>query len=55
MSLATAATWPMFRYAAHGIAMGKHDKVLDPYTEYVAPKVEEEGIWQAMKHLGLID
>ena len=45
----------MFRYAAHGIAMGKHDKVLDPYTEYVAPKVEEEGIWQAMKHLGLID
>lgn len=45
----------MFQYAAHGIAMGKHDKVLDPYTEYVAPKVEEEGIWQAMKHLGLID
>lgn len=45
----------MFQYGAHGIAMGKHDKVLDPWTEYVAPRVEEEGIWQAMKHLGLID
>lgn len=44
----------MFQYAAHGIAMGKHDKVLDPYTEYKAPKVEEEGVWQAMKHYKLI-
>lgn len=44
----------MFRYGAHGIAMADHDKVLDAYTEYIAPAVEEEGVWTAMKHYGLI-
>lgn len=44
----------MFRYAAHGIAMGEHDPVLDPYAAYIAPKVEEDGIWQSMRHYGLI-
>lgn len=44
----------MFRYAGHGIAMGVHDQVLDPYAEYIAPAVEEEAIWQSMKHYGLI-
>lgn len=44
----------MFEYAQHSVAMGKHDEVLDEYTEYVTAKVEEDGIYQAMKHYGLI-
>lgn len=44
----------MFQYGGHGIAMGVHDPVLDPCTEYIAPAVEDGAIWQAMKHYGLI-
>lgn len=44
----------MFRCAAHGIAMGEHDPVLEPYTEYIAPKVEEDGICKALRHYRLI-
>lgn len=45
---------PMFRYGGHGIAMGDHDPVLDPYTEYVTDKVERDGIKKALLHYGLI-
>lgn len=45
---------PMFQYAEHTIAMGVHDRVLDPYTEFVAAPVEEDGLSGAMKHYGLI-
>ena len=45
---------PMFRYGGHGIAMGDHDPVLDPYTEYVTDKVERDGIRKALLHYGLI-
>lgn len=44
----------MFEYAAHAVAMGKHDKVLEPYTEYVTDTVENDGIYKAMVHYGLI-
>ena len=44
----------MFRYADHAIAMGCHDEVLDQYTEYVADTVENDGIYKAMEHYGLI-
>lgn len=44
----------MFRCGAHTIAMGAHDPVLDPFTEYVAPTVEEDGIWRALAHYGLL-
>ena len=35
-------------------AMGVHSPVLDPYTEYVTSRVEENGIANALKHYGLI-
>ncbi len=44
----------MFEYAKHTIAMGEHAKGLEPYTEFVTKKVEEDGIAYAMKHYGLI-
>ena len=44
----------MFQYAAHGIAMGRHDAVLDPYTEYVTDTVENDGIKKALLHYRLI-
>lgn len=44
----------MIQYADHAIVMGCHDKVLDPYAEYVTDTVENDGIYKAMKHYGLI-
>ena len=44
----------MFEYATHAVAMGKHDKALEPYTEYVTDTVENDGIYKAMVHYGLI-
>lgn len=44
----------MFEYACHTVAMGVHSPVLDPYTEYVTSRVEENGIANALKHYGLI-
>ena len=44
----------MFMYADHAIAMGKHSKVLDPYTEYVTKTVEEDGLAYGLRHYGLI-
>lgn len=45
----------MFRYARHAVAMGHHDPVLEPYTEFVTKTVEEDGLELAMKHYGLIE
>lgn len=44
----------MFEYAKHTVAMGDHDPVLEPYTEYITDTVENDGIYKAMKHYGLI-
>lgn len=44
----------MFEFAVHAVAMGEHDKVLDPYTEFVTKAVEEDGIAFALEHYGLI-
>lgn len=44
----------MFRFAEHAVAMGKHDEVLEPYTEFVTKAVEDHGIEYAMKHYGII-
>lgn len=44
----------MFEYAKHTIAMGEHAKGLEPYTEFVTKRVEEDGIAYAMRHYGLI-
>lgn len=44
----------MFRFAVHAVAMGVHDPVLEPYTEFVSKDVEDGGIAFAMEHYGLI-
>lgn len=44
----------MFEYAVHTVAMGKHSKELEPYTEFVTTKVEKDGIANALKHYRLI-
>lgn len=44
----------MFEYADHAVAMGDHDPVLEPYTEYITDTVDEDGIYKAMKYYGLI-
>lgn len=44
----------MFQFADHAVAMGKHDPVLDPYTEFVTSTVEDDGIARALRHYGLI-
>ena len=45
---------PMFEFALHAVAVGRHDEVLEPYTEFVTKTVEEDGIAHAMEHYGLI-
>lgn len=44
----------MFEAVPHAVAMGKHDPVLEPYTEFVTRTVEENGLEYAMEHYGLI-
>lgn len=44
----------MFEYADHAVAMGEHDLVLEPYTEYVTDTVERDGVEKAMKYYCLI-
>ena len=44
----------MFEFAVHAVAMGEHDPILDPYTEFVTKSVEEDGIAHALKHYALI-
>lgn len=45
----------MFQAVDHAVAMGHHDPVLDPYTEYVTKTVEEDGILHALKQYGIIE
>lgn len=44
----------MFEAVPHAVAMGKHDPVLDPHTEFVTKTVEEDGLEFALLHYGLI-
>lgn len=44
----------MFEYAEHTVAVGEHSETLEPYTEFVTKKVEEDGIAFAIKRYGLI-
>ena len=43
----------MFQFAVHTVAMGHHDAVLEPWTEFVTKAVEEDGIAYAMEHYRL--
>ena len=44
----------MLQAAAHGVAMGRHDAVLDPYAEMITDTVENDGIEKALIRAGLI-
>lgn len=44
----------MFRYARNCVLMGAHSAVLEPYATFETKTVEEDGIWYAMKELGII-
>lgn len=44
----------MIRFAEHSVVMGKHDKELEPYAEFITRDLEDDGIEYAMKHYGLI-
>lgn len=44
----------MFQYVPHAIAMERHDRILDPYTEYLTKAVEQDGIAVAMRHYNII-
>ncbi len=44
----------MLQAAAHGIIMGEHSPVLEPYAEFITDTVENDGIAKALKKAGLI-
>lgn len=44
----------MLRYVPHSIAMGNARDVVKEACEYVTAPLDEDGIWQAMAHYGLI-
>ncbi len=45
----------MFAYAKHTIALKKHTPALEPLTEYVTDTVENDGIYKALVHYGLLE
>lgn len=45
---------PMLEYAANGILMGGADEKLHKYANYVTTSIENDGIYNAFKHFGLI-
>lgn len=45
---------PMLEYAGYSIAMGNSSREILPVVDYVTDTVENNGIYQAMKHLKLI-
>ena len=44
----------MIRFAGHSVIMGKHDRELEPYAEFITRDLEDDGIEYAMKHYGII-
>ena len=44
----------MIKAAGHGVIMGHHDPGLEPYAEYITDTVENDGLYKAMEHYGLI-
>ena len=44
----------MIKAAGHGVIMGHHDPVLELYAEYITDTVENDGLYKAMEHYGLI-
>ena len=45
---------PMLRAAGTGIAMGGASDLIQPYADYVTDDVDEDGIYNALAHFGII-
>ena len=45
----------MFEHVPNAIMMGKHSPQLEPYASFCTKTVEQDGIWYAMEHLGLLE
>ncbi len=44
----------MLRYAAVGVAMGNADEAVKLQADYVTSHIDQDGIWQALKHYGIL-
>lgn len=44
----------MLRYAQIGIVMGNGTQVAKDYADYITSGINEDGIWNAMNHFGLL-
>lgn len=44
----------MLRYAGYGVAMGNASEVTKQSADYVTTDMYEDGIWNGLKHVGLI-
>lgn len=45
----------MIKYACHSVIMEEHDKILEPYAEFITRKVEDDGIAYAFEKLKIIE
>lgn len=45
---------PMLQYVPNSIAMGNSMEEILPYCAYVTTSVEEDGVWNALKHYNII-
>lgn len=46
--------YTMLKSVGHGVAMKRHQPILEEAAEYITGAVEEDGVVQAMKHYGII-
>lgn len=45
---------PMLEYCATGVAMGNGGEEIRAMADYITDDVDEDGLWNAFRHLGLI-
>lgn len=46
---------PMLEYCAYGVAMGNGGEEIRAMADYITDDVEHDGLWNAFRHLGLLD
>ena len=46
---------PMLEYCAYGVAMGNGGEEIRVMADYITDDVEHDGLWNAFRHLGLLD
>ena len=44
----------MLKFAGTGVAMGNGVEAVKRYADYVTAGIDDDGVWQALKHFGLI-